>query len=197
MIGLLGGTFDPIHLGHLHMAREIFEKRGLKEVWFIPARISPHKQETKPTAAEHRQKMVELAIADTPAFKLLDWELKREGPSYTIDTIRELKKRYPDETFALLIADELVASLPQWRAIHDILSETPLLVGQRLCGSTLKETGDDLIDRAVREGYVEMPVLEVCATVIRERFKKGLNCSHLLPPAVAAYIDQHHLYQKI
>ena len=193
MIGILGGTFDPIHLGHLHMAQEILEQKGLSEVWFCPAAQSPHKTRV-PTDAHHRKKMVELAIAADPAFKLLDWELKREGPSYTIETIRQLKERYPNEQFALLIADELVPTLPKWKEIHEILESTTLYIGQRVCEQVLPATGDPLIDRAALEGYVEMAVLEIRATTIRQRVKEGLDCTPLLPAPVAAYIKEHNLY---
>ncbi|MGE3954019.1 MAG: nicotinate (nicotinamide) nucleotide adenylyltransferase [Parachlamydiales bacterium] len=197
MIGLLGGTFDPIHFGHLHIAQEIQARRHLKEVWFIPARLSPHKQESPPAEAEHRKRMVELAIAGYPHFQLYTGELEREGPSYTVDTVRELTGRYPKERFALLIADELVPTLPDWEGIHEILERTTLLVGQRIYGHLLPKTGEETIDRAAQAGYCEMETVDITATAIRKRIAQGGDCRSLLPPPVIDYIAQHNLYKKI
>lgn len=192
-IGIFGGTFDPIHLGHLHLATEIRERKELDEVWFCPAAQSPHKGVCS-TSADDRREMIDLAISANPAFKLLNWELQREGPSYTINTLRQLKEEYPETDFALIIADELVPSLPKWREIYEILQLATLYVGQRIYTEPPPKTEDPLIDEAVSKGYIPMPLVKVKATTIRDRLRKGLDCTPYLASEVLAYISAHNLY---
>ncbi|MBS0622233.1 MAG: nicotinate (nicotinamide) nucleotide adenylyltransferase [Verrucomicrobia bacterium] len=193
-IGLYGGTFDPIHFGHLHLALELADRHALDQVLFIPAVISPHKLDSAPTSAHHRVAMVSLAIKDYEKFKLDDREIRRGGASYTIDTVKEIKQEQLGNFF-LLLSDEIVPSLPRWKGIEELIAQVPLLVGRRQTPrGQLPLVGHPLIDEAVKKGFTEMPVLEISATLIRERLAQGLPCDHLVPAAVLRYLFAHHIY---
>src|SRR5262245_45580112 len=119
-VAFFGGSFDPIHLGHLHLAKALMKKKKLAEVWFCPARISPHKlDEPLPTPIEHRLNMVQLAVEDEPRFRVLDLEAKRKGPSYTVDTLEELaaqeKQRKVPRKLFLIITEELLPGFFHWK----------------------------------------------------------------------------------
>ncbi|MEC7840473.1 MAG: nicotinate (nicotinamide) nucleotide adenylyltransferase [Chlamydiota bacterium] len=181
-VGLLGGSFDPIHFGHLHLAEQLKKVAGLDEVWFIPARINPLKQDVKPADAFHRIAMVALAIENFPRYKVLDIECTREGPSYTVDTIEELVKKYPNINFSLLVGSDLVTNLHLWKRIDEIKSMVSIVVGVR----------------AGAEGespeYFQIPTMEVSSTEIRERLHSGKPCSRFVPDEVIEYIKLNKLY---
>ncbi len=194
-IGLLGGTFDPIHIGHLHQAQQMLQNHHLDEIWFIPARVNPFKQDAPPAPSHHRLEMIELAIRDEPRFKVLDLELKREGPSYTIDTVRELQSIHPYE-FYLIISDDMVPTLPKWRRIGELMQMFPILVGQRRePQSSPPTTGDARIDEVVKKGFTLMPLVRVQATEIRKSLRQSLPVREVLPPGVLSYIIEHQLYR--
>src|SRR5436853_4449646 len=134
-IGLFGGTFDPIHFGHLNLAFELMEKRGLDQVWFIPTQINPFKMEVPPTSMEHRLTMVQLAIRDIPQFHLKDLEKKRPPPSYTIHTLQafiaeEAYSPTPNQ-FYLLLGEDSLPGFFQWHLPEEIVKLVPLLIGLR------------------------------------------------------------------
>lgn len=195
VIGIFGGTFDPIHLGHLNLAIEILEKKPLDEVWFCPARSSPFKREGESTAAHHRLKMIDLAIAPIPAFRSVDIELQREGPSYTIDTLRyfvEQEKSNPSPTtFSLIMGEDTFFNFFNWRHPEEIMRLAPLTIGCRQYNLAGKE--DPVIEQALK-GCLSTRIMEISGTEIRERLKKGLYCGHLVPKEVLDYIREFHLY---
>lgn len=193
MKGLYGGTFNPIHFGHLNLAIELKEKCNLDEVWVVPAHLSPLRMDEPFTPADHRKKMVELAIADIPGFRLLDLELRRPGPSFTIDTLKELLPKAGE--IALLLADDALPDFHRWKDPEGIVRLVPLLIGSRL--QELPKDGyrfSSEVARAVEKGRVTTSRMEISATVIRERIKKKLYCGHLLPPKVLDYIYENQLY---
>ncbi len=126
-VGIFGGTFDPIHFGHLLLAEQAREAASLHEIWFIPAGEPPHKQGKPVTPAMERKKMVELAIEGHPQFKVNPIELMRSGPSYTVDTIMELKKQNPHVEFFLLVGADMVKNLPKWYKIKEIIQNVQVI----------------------------------------------------------------------
>lgn len=197
LIGLYGGTFDPFHLGHLNLALEMREKKALDEVWFCPSKINPHKlNENAPASAEHRLKLLQLALEGIPGCKILDIEIKRKEPSYTIDTLRYLLEREGStNSFGLIIGDDSVCDFFRWREAEAIARLVPLYVGSRKCDIYAKDLkGNSLICQALLEGCVSTRIMEISATEIRQRIKQGLYCGHLVPKESLDYIYKNHLY---
>lgn len=192
-IGFFGGTFDPIHLGHLNLAVNLLEIVRLDEILFSPANISPGKSVTPPLASKKdRRRMTELAIADMPAFSLYERELEREGPSYTIDTIKQLLKENPKDVFFLILGEDVLAGLPKWKDVDELLKIVPPLVGTRP-----NDGIPDLpskIHQRIEEGRVEIPVMEISSTALRERLLQKKYCGHWIPRKVLDYIHEKGLY---
>ena len=193
MIGFFGGTFDPIHFGHLNLALQMIEKHRLTQILFCPAYISPHKQAKPPTVSKHHRKvMVTLAIEPIPEFHLLDWELEKEGPSYTIDTIRELKKRNPHQQIRLILGQDALKEFFAWKEVEELVHLAPPLVGSRQ--GTIPSDLPPSIQEAVRAGMTQTPEMDISSTAIRERLGSGKYCGHLVPSKVLDYIHQNQLY---
>jgi nicotinate-nucleotide adenylyltransferase len=196
-IGIYGGTFDPIHFGHLNLAIEIQEAHQLAEVWFCPAQISPHKLNAQPIAATHRLEMLKLAIEGIPNFYVNDIELKRQGPSFTLDTLRALIAQEATSSdprqFCLMIGDDSIPGFFKWHKPEEIVKLVPILVGRRQ--SEFPELkGDSAICAALRLGITPTRIMDIGATRIRSRLTAGLYCGHLIPAKVVDYIYVHHLY---
>jgi nicotinate-nucleotide adenylyltransferase len=198
-VGIYGGTFDPIHFGHINLALEIMEYHQLDEVWFCPANNNPHKQEIISATAEHRLAMLELALADLPDFGILPNELERPGPSYTIDTLKELvneenETSYPSK-FYLILGEDSVPGFYRWREPAEIIKLAPPLVGKRFFSEkSLELEGNPEITEALLKGMTPTRLMEISATQIRDRVRKGLYIGHLLPAKVAEYIGHNRLY---
>lgn len=190
-IGLFGGTFDPIHLGHLNLAFEVLEKAPLDEVWFCPAKKSPFKENEGIASPKERGEMVKLAIQDIPQFHFLDSEIQRLGPSYTFDTVKELVNS--SNHFSLILGSDSVPSFHKWHKAADIVRLVPLLIGTRQGTDFSLEEGNE-IDEAIKKGLLQTSAVDISATEIRNRLKLGLCCQHLLPKEVLDYIKKHHLY---
>lgn len=185
-VGLLGGSFDPIHAGHLLAARAALEGLGLDEVRFVPAREQPFKAGRHGAAAADRAAMVALAIAGEPRFRLEPLELSREGPSYTVDTLRTLRAREPATAFTLLVGADTIADLPKWR-------EAAALPGlARVVG--FARAGQAPPASPLLAATLEVPALEVSATLLRARAARGATLRTFVPDAVAAYIAARGLY---
>lgn len=181
-IGLYGGTFDPVHHAHLLLARDALEQLGLDRLIFIPNQLSPHKQMTEPAPAAARLAMIEAAIAGEPRFGVDDLELRREPPSYTIETLLEWVERHPDAEFYFLLGQDNLAELPTWRRIEEVTRLARLVVFHRS-------------DERVQHPYLTLPRrVEISASEIRRRVAKGLSIRYLVPDEVARIITQHHLY---
>ena len=189
IVGFFGGTFDPIHFGHINLVLEIKEKQGLDEVLFCPAALSPHKLQKPPFAsAAERLTLVQLAISDIPGFSVTDLEINRGGISYTIDTLRALYQQKTEKVqLRLIIAQDSIQHFSQWREYKEILNIAPPLIGIRADFPT--ELPDFL-----KKNLVKTNKMEIDGTRIRERLKKGLYCGHLLPAKVLDYIYKHQLY---
>ncbi|MGH7508301.1 MAG: nicotinate-nucleotide adenylyltransferase [Gemmatimonadales bacterium] len=186
MIGLFGGSFDPVHHGHLIVAQVAAEKLRLEMLRFVPAREQPFKVGTHHTAPEHRVAMLSLATAGTPGFSLELSELQRPGPSYTVDTLRILGQREPGAEFLLLLGADAAADLPAWREADQIPSLARIAVFAR--------PGSSVPDSPWASFVVEVPALDISATEVRARVGRGQSIRYWVPDAVAEYIATHRLY---
>jgi nicotinate-nucleotide adenylyltransferase len=201
-IGIYGGSFDPIHFGHINLAVEMMEIHNLDEVWFCPAKINPHKLPEQPTPPEHRLQMLKLAIEDNPRFRILDVEIMRKDPSYTIDTLRELlateKGKAEPHCFRLILGDDAARNFYRWHQPDEIVKLVPLLIGRRRLSNGLEDiAGGNLIHEAIKNGITPTRIMEISGTEIRERLRKHLYCKHLVPAKVLDYIYFYHLYSSI
>ena len=196
-IGVLGGTFDPIHIGHLIVAEEVRSRLNLAEVLFVPAGQPWLKPNSPISAAEHRVQMVRLAIVDKPHFKLSTMEIERAGPSYTVDTITELRGQLDagDELFFILGWDSL-AELPQWHEPSRLVKMCRLVVVPRpgYPIPDLKFMEPKVPGLSQRVMLMDKPEVDIDATEIRNRVARGLSIHHLVPEPVERYIKQHRLY---
>ncbi len=196
-IGYLGGTFDPIHFGHLNLALEALEKAHFDEIWFCPTLLSPHKKETPPIEIIHRLKMVELATEEIPQFKVIENETQGELPPFTYETLLSLKNdpQNQDKTFTLLLSEDLIAGLEKWHKIDRLLDESPILIGHRTGFKPPKENdlNQEVLSR-VQNKKLSIRTLEISSSNLRTRLKNKLYCAHLLPRKVLDYICQNELY---
>jgi nicotinate-nucleotide adenylyltransferase len=199
-IGIFGGTFDPVHLGHLIVAEQCREQARLEEVWFVPAARPPHKSEQALTPFAQRVEMLSLAVAGYPAFRVNELEQEREGPSYTADTLDILGQRYPDADLHLIIGSDCLPDLPGWHAPERIAARAGLLIVarpawplwpvDRLRAALRLPDGMEL-----RQQVVHVPLIEISSRDLRRRRGEGRSLRYLTPRAVECYIEAHRLYR--
>ncbi len=189
-VGIFGGTFDPIHTGHLITAQAVKELRGLEKIIFIPAFISPHKIEIRNLDAEHRLNMVKQAIRGISYFDYADIEVKRESVSYTIDTLRELKKEY--NNLELIIGYDNIFDFSTWKDPVEILKLTKLIVLRRR--TYIEPVQKDKYYKSAI--FVDTPTIEISSSEIRQRIVNNLPIDFLVPPAVKEYICKFNLYKE-
>jgi len=191
-IGLMGGTFDPIHLGHLLAAETAREACGLDEVWFIPSRKPPLKAGEPAASGEDRLEMVRLAIAGNPAFKALDLELGRPGVSYSIDTVHELSARCPGCFFSYIIGGDRVNDLPRWHRIEE-LAALAAFIGVERPGHPV-DIGALPEHLRGRVRIIPMPQLDISSSGIRALRREGRSVRYLVPDVVHDYMIRKGLY---
>ena len=187
-IGLFGGSFDPVHLGHLLVAQAAREEAGLERIYFIPAAQSPFKPDQKMSPPEERLRLLRLALAGNAQSEIDTQELKRGGVSYTIDTVRDYAKRFPDAQLHYLIGADNVAKLDEWREAAELARLTEFLAIPRP-GEAEAAFAPPFRGRTLK-GFP----LGVSSSQIRARVKAGLPVDHLVPPAVAEAIRNYRLY---
>jgi len=196
-IGVLGGTFDPVHNGHLIVAEEVKTRLNLAEIIFVPAGQPWLKVDRPISPAEHRLQMLRLALADKSYFKRSTIEIERTGPSYTVDTITELRDKLgsEDELFFILGWDSL-AELPQWREPSRLIKICYLVAVPRPGYPRPKLKTLEVIIRGLSQRVMLMkkPEIDISASAIRERVARGLSIRHLVPEPVNRYIKEHGLY---
>ncbi len=183
-LGLYGGSFDPVHNGHLILAREAFERLGLDKVLFIPAGISPHKRHRPPASAHDRLALLRASVEGEPGFAVEDCELRKDGVSYAIETVREMGEKYPEAELFFFIGEDNLAELHTWKDIEDLRELVQFVVLSRTSARPHDEF--PVIDRQI----------DISSTDIRSRVSKGLSVQYLIPEAACSIIEQRHLYQK-
>lgn len=181
--GIFGGSFDPIHHGHLILARAAREELGLDRILFVPANVSPHKTETKPATPQDRLAMVRAAIEGEDGFMASDIELERPAPSFTVETLRELHELHPRDEFVLLIGADNVAKFDTWREPDEIRRLARIVVLDR-AGS-----------KVTRAWPVVRRLVDISSTGIRERAAEGRSIRYLTPDSVCDYIAAQGLYR--
>ncbi|GLB58280.1 nicotinate-nucleotide adenylyltransferase [Cytobacillus sp. NCCP-133] len=186
-IGILGGTFDPPHLGHLIIANEVMCSQELDEVWFMPNQEPPHKKKSNAVTNRNRIEMLKLAVAGQPKFKLELIELERPGPSFTYDTMKLLMENYPHKQFYFIIGADMVEYLPKWHNI-DKLFEMINFVGVKRPSYNL-QTSYPIF-------YSEVPEIGISSSMIRKRLKEGGTIRYLVPDSIRKYIKENYLYES-
>lgn len=199
-IGVFGGTFDPVHLAHLILAEQCREQARLDQVWFIPAARPPHKQERALTPFGQRVEMLALAIAGQPAFRINELEKDRPGPSYTADTLAELRRANPDAEFFLLIGSDTLVDLQHWHEPASVAELATLLIVNRPDApameiESLARTIGLQPNVPLRYQRISMPLIEISSRDLRQRAAAGNSLRYLVPRAVEAYIVDKHLYR--
>lgn len=188
-IGILGGTFDPIHNGHLITARYVLEKRKLDKIIFIPCNISPHKTEQLSSAPFHRLNMVKLSIENLPYFDLSDFELTKGDISFTFETLQHLKKEY--STLELIIGYDNLIVFDKWNYPDEIIKIAQLVVMKR--ETDIEEKRNRFFDQAV---LLDTPTIEISSTEIRERVRNNKPIDFFVPEKVKEYIYKNKLYSS-
>jgi nicotinate-nucleotide adenylyltransferase len=199
-VGVFGGTFDPVHQGHLILAEQCREQGRLDEVWFVPAPRPPHKEEQTLTRFDQRVEMLALALAGNPAFRVQDLEKEREGPSYTVLTLADLQRRHPGDELFLLIGSDTLADLPAWREPQRLVRHAGLLVTARpghpiLSAADLARRLDLPADAPLRLEVVQAPLIDISSRDLRQRAAAGRSLRYLVPRAVECYIHDKGLYR--
>jgi nicotinate-nucleotide adenylyltransferase len=198
-IAIFGGTFDPIHMGHLAIAEGIRDRCGLDEVWFMPAGAPPHKvgrQQISPV--QHRVNMVRLAIAGNPRFVCSTLEADEPGLSYTVDTVERLQAQFPDKRFCLITGTDAILHIETWKDYQRLLRLVPFLVATRpgyRRGSWLDLAARLGPDLTAQVTFVELPGLDIASSELRSMVGQGLSVRYLVPEAVFDYIESHGLYR--
>jgi nicotinate-nucleotide adenylyltransferase len=207
-VGILGGTFNPPHLGHVALARYAREQLALERVLLMPAHLPPHKSPQQDPGAQHRLDMCRLAVAGEPGVSVSSLEINRPGPSYTVDTLNALHASHPDAELTFIVGADIARTLPSWREPTKVLELARVAVGART-GASDQEVLETVasLSRSPESGgvprsqssagevrFLRMPILEVSSSIVRERVARGENVEQLVGPAVARYISEHGLY---
>lgn len=200
-VGIFGGTFDPVHIGHLNVAEQCREQGGLDQVWFVPAPRPPQKLDRVITPFGQRVEMIALAIAGHAAFHINEIEKDRPGPSYTVDTLEELTQRYPGHELSLLAGSDCLPDLPKWRSPVRILELVNLLVTARtgwpvMSAEEVRASLSMAVDAPVRIQQIEVPLIDLSSTDLRHRAAAGRSLRYLVPRAVECYIHDKKLYRQ-
>ncbi len=189
-IGIFGGTFDPVHRGHLQIAQNARAQFSLDKVIFVPAYQPPHKQELLSfTSAQDRYEMVRLAIEGEPFLELSDCELERKGVSYTFDTLLEFEKKYPGCEFFLILGKDAFEGIDAWHYAAELKKKVRLLVAKR-------GTCEICAPAGAHAEWIQMPLCPISASGIREAIKQGRNVDDHVSPKVLQFIQAHALYRK-
>jgi nicotinate-nucleotide adenylyltransferase len=199
-IGIFGGTFDPVHFGHLLLAETAREEGRLDEVWFVPAAVAPHKQHEASTPGERRAEMLELAIADNEALRVCRIELDRGGVSFTVDTLAQIAAEQPGADLFLLLGADSLEDLPSWHRPEEICRLATPVVARRPGAaepdfSVLSAVVSPQRLEEIRACQVSMPLIDLASSEIRRRAAAGRSIRYQTPDAVVKYIESQRLYR--
>jgi nicotinate-nucleotide adenylyltransferase len=187
-IGLFGGTFDPIHIGHLITIQYVLEKRKLDKVIFIPCNISPHKTNRNSSSPSHRLNMVKLAISNFPKFEFSDYEIKKGGVSYSIDTVNYFKKSF--SKIELIIGNDNFNVFNKWHNPEEIIKQCTIIVMKRKEDAVIKK--NKYLNSVI---ILDTPTIDISSTEIRNRIFNGKSIDFFVPHNVSQYIKENHLYR--
>lgn len=196
-VGILGGTFNPIHHGHLIIAEHIRLEEKLDKIIFIPTGLPPHKDRHQVLQGETRAEMVALAIESNPHFHLSRLEIEKKKTSYTLDTVKLLKKENPQDDFYLIIGGDSLMDLKSWKGHGELISSVDIVVGDRYnaCGETIMEEINRLnLEMGGRIKNIKSPIIEISSTEIRKKILRGESIKYLLPEKVENFILKRGLY---
>lgn len=188
-VGIFGGTFDPVHLGHLITAQYVRELRDLDKIIFVPSYIAPHKKDIKASSPEHRINMLKLSIESVSYFDWTDYEIKKQGVSYSIDTLKEMKKHYDE--IEMIVGEDNIMTFDKWKSPEEIFNIATIIVLRRKLDENI-QYDNPYIRRAI---FVDTPRIDINGTEIRERIRKGLPVNFLVPQKVLKYINEINLYK--
>lgn len=186
-IGILGGTFNPIHIGHLMIAQVVLEKFGLDKIIFVPSSWPPHKSGRNIIDAQHRLRMVRMAIRGNRYFEVLPFEIEKGGKSYSIDTVRYLSQQYPDAKLFFIIGSDHIAQLHTWKNVDEVVNMVSFIAVYR--------PGFRPIPSKIPVKSMIIPGVHTSSSDIRRRLVANKTVKHLIPENVLKYIQKHHLYQ--
>ena len=192
-IGIYGGTFDPVHAGHITVAERAFNQCGLAKVLLIPAKNPWLKEGELISEFNHRHRMLEIAVQGRPGLEVSSIEGWRDGPTYTVDTVQQLRDEDPEGEFVLVIGQDTMMTMPRWHRVEELLTLCPLVV--------YKRDGEDTVDaeRTItglggRISWIEGPLMEVSATSLRQLIAEGVDPGDRMPSSVYSYVQQQGLY---
>ena len=201
-LGILGGSFDPIHYGHLLLAENCRQQCRLDRIWLLPAAAPPHKLKGLAATAAHRAAMIERAVDDHPFLEVSKMELDRGGVSYTVDTLKAIDSQFPTAELFLLVGADSMADVPNWKKPQKICRLATLVVARRPDASEPDLEGlarilsPERVD-AIRYHLVEMPLIDLSSSEIRRRVASGRSIRYLTPDSVVRYIEDHGLYGPV
>lgn len=191
-IGLFFGSFNPIHIGHLILGNYILENSDMEELWFVVSPQNPFKDKKSLLNDHNRLDMVQLAVKNYPKMRASNVEFSLPKPSYTIDTLTYLKEKYPDYSFALIMGEDNLDSLPKWKNSEKLIADYHIIVYPRTFDGEKK---DHEYLQHENISLVNAPIIELSATEIRKMIKEGKNVRPMLPPEVFDYLDGSSLYK--
>jgi nicotinate-nucleotide adenylyltransferase len=194
-IGILGGTFNPPHLGHLVAAQEAYRELDLDQVLLIPAGLPPHKPVEDEPGPEHRLELCRLAVGDDARFTVSDLELLRDGPSFTVDTLKTLRTQSPSDDLFLILGGDIAAGLPRWHEPERVLELATVAIAKRR--GTSKAAVQDALAQLTggeRARFFQMPRIGISSTMVRRRVRAGQPIRYFVPDGVMHYIETHRLY---
>lgn len=201
-LGLFGGSFNPVHMGHLILAEIARADANLDKMLFVPARKPPHKLLHGLAAAQHRLRMTELAVEGNEHFEISEIELEREGPSYTLQTVEELRDGLgADDSLFLVVGADSVHEMPEWWHARELVQEVPIIALKRPgyplddLDRVKAEFGEEAVEQ-IKQNVVEAPLLQISSTDIRERIRTGKSIRYMVPEKVRRYIAENGLYEE-
>lgn len=197
-LGIFGGTFNPIHIGHINIAKQFVQQMDLERVLVIPDRIPPHKEVPGLISAQERYEMCTLACEDYDFLEPCALEVNKSGRSYTIETLELLRRQYPDCQFFLLMGSDMFMTLEEWYRFDDIIKMAVICAGSRdfNISEKMQETKDHLESLGAQVHICNIDVMPISSTLIRQMIRHGVDVAHLLPPRVNHYVHQNQLYRE-
>lgn len=195
-IGILGGTFNPIHIGHLILAENAYEQYSLDKIWIMPSGMPPHKSDLDVVSAEVRSAMVKLSIAGNRHLKYSGFELERSGYIYTVETLKLLKDKYPDTEFNFIIGEDSLDTFNKWRMPEEIVKLAKILVAVRSNGQNITEKVNKFNDVFKCDAKIlNTPFIDISSNNIRKRVAEGKSIKYMVTADVERYIYNNGLYQ--